>query len=132
MRSPGTESGCADRDRVSGAIMTRCFKDKAPSWTGENRCECWVLVMFSLRSGAARTNLSARCIPHQLQWNPSTPVLSAPPDGAAKQLDGRRNQSVFDRKALFGQGRLMKTVLLAGAAKERGEYSQATVSVRGE
>src|ERR1700733_8152752 len=67
-----------DRDRVSGAMMTRCFKDKTPSSTGRNRCECWVMVMFSLRVAAARTNLSAHCISQQPQWNHASPVLSAP------------------------------------------------------
>jgi hypothetical protein len=67
-----------------------------------------------------------------MQWNPSSPVLSALLGVTAKRPDEHVNQSVSDRKSIVGHGKLLKPVLLTGAVKERGEYSQATVSVRGE
>src|SRR5713226_6427133 len=34
--SPGTPPGCSERERVNGAITTRCFKVNDPSCTGVN------------------------------------------------------------------------------------------------
>src|ERR1700746_516628 len=47
--SPGTPPGCSERERVSGAITTRCFKVNDPSCTGLNSFGSFLVFIRSSR-----------------------------------------------------------------------------------
>src|ERR1700733_8675869 len=49
--SPGMPPGCSERERVNGAITTRCFKFNAPSCTGVNSLRSFFVFMKSSRGG---------------------------------------------------------------------------------